>query len=323
VKKDPDLRLTPTTLRRVIQQRDKLEENNLVLKEENDKLKLELLEHLKCSKIIQDSKELVITKTEQYSKIEKEYNDYKINKELELKELNDKFESLTLAYNSSEKMNNRNINKTEKLIELEEKLKIISDKYIILSETHNKLIKEQNDLNSSLNNNNNNATLTPEDFFNAIENFKMDSLMACISERVFIHVVAPRTILQIGSPQHNNTSNNTNNNKQNKNSSHAKNQKEFSPNIPSDLKINNFIKNEIEPHFQMIFKTLEKIDPKVSEIHKKINSSSSSTSNNQTSSTATPCIDEQLSPDGTSVKTYAEKFNLSLSSFIKKCIQDS
>lgn len=50
----PELRLTPTTLRRVVQQRDKLEEENGELKGEVARLTEELLVHALCGKKISE-----------------------------------------------------------------------------------------------------------------------------------------------------------------------------------------------------------------------------------------------------------------------------
>jgi hypothetical protein len=284
----PDLRLTPTTLRRVIQQRDHFEEENKKLIKENNELKIKLEEHLKCENII----------NELNNKINKQNNDileFEKNMVI-LNELKEEYNNLELSYKTSLEMNKRNSNKSNQIEILENKLKEISDKYLLLNENKNELVIKNEKLLLKQNEQSSSSSITPEDFYKAIENFKLDSLMQCISERIFVHVVAPRTILQIGG-------NNPNNN----------NKKEYKPNIPSDEKINNFIKKEIEPHFQMVFKTLDS----------DTSSSTSTSSDHHHHHPNKPNVEEQVSPDGTTIKTYAEKFNLSLSSFIKKCIQDS
>lgn len=257
-----DLRLTPTTLRRVVKQREKLEEDIVEFKSEIDRLTKELEEHQHCGKKIED----ITTVSNKYIETIKE-------KELENTELKSQLSALQLAFKSSEQMNIRFRERHVKMDELQEKI-------VELEKELSERVKEEKSESQGI---------TPEDFFKAIENFKMDQLMSCISERVFVHVVAPRTILQVGS------------------SSSQQTKKEFKPNIPSDEKINTFIRKEIEPHFEMVFKTLDK----------------TSESGGTSKATSSPSVEQQLAPDGTVVKTYAERFNSQLSAFIKKCIQDS
>lgn len=127
------------------------------------------------------------------------------------------------------------------------------------------------------------ATPTYAQFMEAMESFKAEQLMACISERVFIHVIAPRTILQL-----NNQS------------------REYRATFPLDSEVKSFIKREIEPHFEMVFKTLD--------AGSGIAASSDSHAR---------AVVEQRAPDGTSVKSYSERFNSTLANFIKKCVTES
>jgi hypothetical protein len=120
---------------------------------------------------------------------------------------------------------------------------------------------------------------TQAEFLAALEMFKAEQLMTCISERVFVHVVAPKTILQVG----------------------KKSETVYSPEPPSDAKVKAFLKREVEPHFEMIFKTLNTAvgpDP------------------------PRAAVEGQKGPDGANVRDYAERFNTTLANFIKKCLVD-
>jgi hypothetical protein len=269
---EPDLRLTPTTLRRVMKQRDKLEEEMVELRAENVRLLKELEEHQHCGKRIEQLNEEVSKQQEKCSQKEKE--------NIELKK---EIESLKLINQSNKEMDDRS---KENSLEMEKLARQIE-----ALELRNMKLEAEVEEKS-----NQEPSITPQDFFRAIENFKIDQLMGCISERVFVHVVAPRTILQVGSGDH-------------------PLKKEFKPSIPSDEMIHNFIHREIEPHFTMVFKTLDQTSSS--------SSSSMMTNSGSKKGGSMPSVEDQLAPDGTSVKSYAERFNSSLSAFIKKCIQDS
>ena len=124
-------------------------------------------------------------------------------------------------------------------------------------------------------------------------------MMSLISERVFIHVVAPKTILKIGEgvPQ------------------------AFLPPPPSDSTVRDFIEKEVVPSFTQIFATLATID----ESGNGSSSSSGSSSNGSSSEDQPPrsAVEAQLAPDGGTVRDYADKFSSILTGFIKKCVLES
>ena len=166
---------------------------------------------------------------------------------------------------------------------------------------------------------------SPEEFRAAIEAYKAQNLMTTISERVFVHVVAPRTILQVRL-RHTTTTTitttiTTTNYEEHYHHHHRRHhfhyhhhnnqvggaEHEFRPAVPSNAKVQDFIRRELEPHFEMVFKTLAAGAPAAP------------------GAGAPPrmTVEGQRAPDGTSVRAYADKFNSTLANFVKKCLTDT
>jgi predicted RNase H-like nuclease (RuvC/YqgF family) len=149
-----------------------------------------------------------------------------------------------------------------------------------------------------------NAGVTMGDVMELLEKYKIENMMSLISERVFIHVVAPKTILKIGEgvPQ------------------------AFLPPPPSDSTVRDFIEKEVVPSFTQIFATLATIDESGNGSSSSSGSSSNGSSGNSSSSEDQPprsAVEAQLAPDGGTVRDYADKFSSILTGFIKKCVLES
>ena len=131
------------------------------------------------------------------------------------------------------------------------------------------------------------AGVTMGDLMDLLEKYKYDNLLHLISERVFIHVVAPKTILKIGEGV----------------------PKAFLPPPPSDATVRSFISKEVLPSFTQVFATIEKLDCE-----------------NLGTEPASPprsAVEAHLAPDGCTAREYAEKFSSTLTGFIKKCVLES
>jgi len=273
----PELRLTPTTLRRVVQQRDKLEEENSKLKDENVRLNEELLVHAKCGAKIKELEdkctECSLSTT---TAAEASAAQVGATKALELKvaSLTKECEGVCQALDISEAMNQR---LRGRAAEMEAMKTILAELTQRAEELEQRALKAEAKPPST-------PGPSPADFYADIEMYKSEQLMLCISERVFVHVVAPKTILQVGGKGRGG-------------------EQVYKPPCPSDEKVQSFIKAEVQPHFQMVFKTLDK----------------------PSNFDAPPrsAVEGQLAPDGSTVRSYAEQFNITLSNFIKKCVLDS
>jgi hypothetical protein len=256
-----ELRLTPTTLRRVITQRDKLEEEIVVLREENERLKEELLAHARC--------EATVKAFDEASKKSSLQLDH-AQKDNEL--MRKKVEDLALALKVSEGLRESLKETADRAEKLEAQVKSEREES---KEVRSRLAKAESEATEH-------SGPTAAEFFAALEMLKTERLMACISERVFVHVVAPKVILQINGG--------------------SGDKREYSPPCPRDDVVQAFIRTEIQPHFEMVFKTLDKTgggDPPRSS------------------------VEGQRAPDGTTVRAYAERFNSTLANFIKKCVLES
>ena len=184
----PELRLTPTTLRRVVLQRDKLAEEVEELKSENERLKEELSAHALCRDKIAALEAKAASGGAQ--------SDDLLRK---VEGLEKKAEDLALALKVSEQMRKRFEDRAVKVEALEAELAALRAR-TAAAEAGVEAAKAGAKKESAAAK----AAVaeasqgpTPAEFFAAIEMFKAEQLMACISERVFVHVVAPKTILQV------------------------------------------------------------------------------------------------------------------------------
>ena len=256
----PELRLTPATLRRVVIQRDKFEEECVELRAENARLHVELEAHKLCGARIATLEAEAVERR-------KADDSWKIHG------LEKKIEELKLALQVSEARRDGFAEKADKAAGLDAELAALRQRCAAAEKRADEEAFKARETAKGA------GGPTQAEFNAALEMFKVEQLMQCISERVFVHVVAPKTILQVG----------------------KRTEQVYSPEPPSDAKVKAFIKKEVEPHFDMIFKTLNTAvgpDP------------------------PRAAVESQKAPDGSNVRDYAERFNSTLANFIKKCLVD-
>ena len=122
-----------------------------------------------------------------------------------------------------------------------------------------------------------------EQVIELLEACKVENLLTLVSERVYIHVVAPKTVLKIGEEV----------------------EQTYLPPAPSEAVVQKVIADEILPQFEPVFRSLNDVRYSV----------------NGNERMAAPA--SRLAPDGGTVHDYAQKFSSVLASFIQKCVLEA
>jgi hypothetical protein len=271
------LRLTPTSLRRVQSQRDVALQNVKELTSRVAELEAALQEHNECEAKIEGLKCELNALRESSSKAmqDKEARDAAFAKqalalsvsEHQKKSLQMDVEKLNEAMETSSKILERQKGAMKRVEELEKEIER----------------ERERNCTAATEPPSGNSGVTMEQVIELLEACKVENLLTLVSERVYIHVVAPKTVLKIGEEV----------------------EQTYLPPAPSEAVVQKFIADEILPQFEPVFRSLNDVRYSV----------------NGNEKMAAPA--SRLAPDGGTVHDYAQKFSSVLASFIQKCVLEA